>query len=61
MKIIKRGVVPEEREMTGTCNNCSTIIECLAGEAKHHHDQRDGDYSLIICPVCNKEIYLKFM
>lgn len=54
MKIIKRGVVPGEKSVTTTCENCETKFKFLRQEATQRYDQRDGDYLEIHCPVCRK-------
>ena len=53
MKILKRGVKPEEKIYIGKCNICGTIVEAKGNEVKNTYDQRDGDYHTINCPVCN--------
>lgn len=58
MKIIRKGIDPKNRRMTGTCNNCSTEIECIASEAEVHSDIRDGNYYTVRCPVCEYSIYV---
>ena len=56
MQIIKRGQVPEEKELEATCLRCTTVIRFRAGEAKYVDDQRDGDFYQIECPVCKSLI-----
>lgn len=52
MKIIQRGVIPEEREYQVACPKCKTIFEFKHAEATYNSDQRDGDYLSICCPLC---------
>jgi len=56
MKVIKRGQKPEERIYRATCNNCKSVLEFTAGEAKYNSDQRDGDFSSVDCPVCGSNV-----
>lgn len=57
MKIIKRGKVPGKREHTGTCHNCGTVVRFRQEEGKVTHDQRDGDFVTVTCPVCGNQIH----
>lgn len=52
MKIIQRGVIPEEREYQAACTICKTIFEFKRTEATYNTDERDGDYLSICCPLC---------
>ncbi len=56
MKILKRGLPPEERSIKASCNNCKTVVSFKPLEAQYVPDQRDGDYLRIGCPVCNRFI-----
>jgi hypothetical protein len=56
MKIIQRGIIPDEREWKFDCT-CGTVFECLQKEVVLHHDQRDGSYATYTCPVCEGECY----
>jgi len=56
MRIIKRGIPPEEREYQVTCHSCRTEFLFERKEATFHGDQRDGDYLEIKCPVCKKSV-----
>lgn len=57
MKIICRGVDPKEHTWRGTCLNCKTLVEFSKAEARYNHDQRDGDYLTVTCPVCGGDIH----
>jgi len=56
MKIIERGTDPDKRWITTTCVNCLTKFKFKAKEATLVHDQRDGDYFEIKCPLCKKSV-----
>jgi RNase P subunit RPR2 len=56
MKIIKKGKIPKDIPYNVSCDDCSTIFEFHAKEAKYTTDTRDGDYLTIKCPVCKKKI-----
>ena len=57
MRIIERGEIPSERVHEVRCSNCYSKIEFQEHEAKKTYDQRDGNYMIIECPVCNDKIY----
>jgi hypothetical protein len=63
VKIISRGVKPEDKVYKGTCMNCMTVFECQRHEGTFHEarDQRDDSYLSVKCPVCGKSAnaYLK--
>jgi len=52
MRIIKTCVIPGEKVYKVTCSCCKSVTEFKAKEAKHVHDQRDGNYYTIDCLVC---------
>lgn len=57
MEIIERGVLPNDRKYTCTCNTCKTKFRFNRDEAKFVSCQRDGDYLTIPCPVCKYSVY----
>lgn len=57
MRIITKGKLPEDALYEVICQHCKTVFEFERREAKFTSDQRDGDYLIIICPVCNSLIY----
>lgn len=56
MKIIYRGVDPEDRLIQAECINCKTRVEFTPPEAEYVSDQREGDFYRVACPVCGKPI-----
>lgn len=56
MKIIKRGVLPEDIIWQGKCCRCKTIAEEKQSELEVVHD-RDGSFAWHICPVCKTGPY----
>lgn len=54
MRIIKEGKLPEKVVFQLTCKICSTVFEFQREEAKVNHDQREGDYLYVACPLCKK-------
>lgn len=56
MKIITRGIPPEEKLYRSLCIYCKTVFQYIAKEAKLVSDQREGDYLSIACPVCNQPV-----
>lgn len=53
IKIIHRGVKPDELPIQVSCRSCSTLFEFHQTDARVVFDQRDGDYYSIACPVCS--------
>lgn len=56
MRIIERGTPPADKPIQAKCNNCKTLFEFMQNEAQRVHDQRDGDYWHLNCPVCNHTV-----
>lgn len=56
MQIIKRGIIPAERDWKGTCNYCKSIIEAKQAELKVENNQRDGSWGMAKCPVCGSSM-----
>lgn len=56
MKIIKEGQLPQERLYVCTCDNCKTEFSFHQKEGKVVHDQRDGPYITIACPLCQQSV-----
>lgn len=52
MEILKRGTPPKERTHQATCRACGTEFRFRESEGRVTHDQRDGDFIQIDCPVC---------
>lgn len=57
MKILKEGKRPEATVHRGTCNWCDTEIEFARHEGTVTHDQREGDYVSVDCPVCGHSVH----
>lgn len=57
MKIIKRGILPDEKDFRGTCSVCGTIAEAKQKELKVRSDQRDGDTASATCPICKNTMH----
>lgn len=58
MRIIKTGIIPAKRVYRAVCGNCATEFEFEQHEAKITHDQRDGDFLTIPCPLCFREAHV---
>lgn len=56
MKIIHLGKRPEDKIYRAGCVRCETVVEFQATEAVYRHDQRDGDFLQVPCPVCGSTI-----
>lgn len=55
MRVIRKGIPPEEMEHSIKCRKCTTVFAFLRREARRVEDQRDGDYLEIACPVCGEK------
>jgi hypothetical protein len=66
MKIITRGIVPEEKAYTAQCNNCKSVLEYNdkdVDKTKNIYRTYQGlmykvPVKTILCPVCNRNIIL---
>lgn len=56
VRVIKRGMKPEDKVYRGTCRHCSTEVEFKRSAARFHDDQRDGALLQVTCPVCRQQI-----
>lgn len=57
MKIIKHGLLPEERVYRVTCIACKCVFDAEQSEGVYVSDQRDGDFVRFKCPTCNRDVY----
>ena len=57
MLVIKQAQIPEEREFEATCNYCKSVLHFKQAEGKVTHDQRDGSFVTVICPVCKRPVH----
>lgn len=51
MEILEKGQLPQEREYKATCRICNTKFRFKEKEGQLNHDQRDGDYISVTCPL----------
>lgn len=58
MRIIKRGIPPQEKIHQGKCMTCKTVVEFSQAEGKVTYCQKDGNSISIKCPVCGDTIYV---
>lgn len=56
MRIIKPGIIDGDKIEQATCTKCKCEFEFARNEAELIYDQRDGDYRVIGCPTCGKEV-----
>lgn len=56
MKIIKKGIIPEDIEVEKTCKHCKTVFSAKKKEFTYVSYPRDSAYT-ICCPVCNTLLY----
>jgi len=56
MKIIERGIKPDDVVHEARCTRCRTLVEFERREARFVSD-RDGDSLVVTCPVCEQEIW----
>lgn len=61
MKIVTRGLLPNERTYKARCRNCETEIEFIGKEATDYRFARFfKNWKLIGCPVCERTIKTAF-
>lgn len=59
MKIIIYGRTKENTKREIWCGECESLMEVTISElGPIQYDQRDGDYYVIVCPVCGNKVYL---
>jgi predicted RNA-binding Zn-ribbon protein involved in translation (DUF1610 family) len=56
MKIIKKGIPKDEIKSQWGCPKCGSIIESTASDGTVICDQRDGDYVVFVCPICECDV-----
>ena len=57
MKVISRGIPPQNQTYTTTCRDCHSVLEFQKNEARMMSDRNETIY-IITCPVCSKEIWI---
>ena len=57
MKVISRGILPEEQLYRTSCSNCKSILEYQKKEAQIITDRNEVCY-VLVCPVCSHSIYI---
>ena len=57
MKVISRGIPPQNQTYTATCRDCLSVLEFQKNEARVVDDRNETIY-VITCPVCSKEIWI---
>ncbi len=55
MKVIVRGVTPEEKKYQLICSVCKSVVEMLESEGKRNSSYK-GIHFEWTCPVCNRVI-----
>lgn len=59
MKIISRGVVPQDRQFRKECNSCHTIFEFSRKDGDLQND-RNEIVLVVRCPVCTTACSVKY-
>ena len=57
MKVISRGIPPQNQTYTTTCRDCHSVLEFQKNEARMMSDRNETIY-VITCPVCSKKIWI---
>jgi hypothetical protein len=57
MKILHRGILPEEKTYRAECNSCRTTYEFLGAEVKKTEMDRNDTCLVTECPVCHKDVW----
>lgn len=66
MKIITRGIAPEEKTYPAQCDNCNSVLEYndkdIDSTRWKYETSQGREYKVpvktILCPVCNRNIIL---
>lgn len=57
MKILKEGLIPNDKVHGAGCSKCSCVFQFYESEASHfEHGEHDTPYMQIHCPHCNLAI-----
>jgi uncharacterized protein with PIN domain len=57
VRIIKRGIPPEQKSYNVICSHCKSELEVEQQEARPSSDQRDVGVFFVQCPVCKRETW----
>ena len=57
MKVVSRGILPENTNYTVTCRKCVSVLEFQKSDARIVNDRNDMCY-VLKCPVCSNEIWI---
>ena len=57
MKVVSRGILPENINYTATCRKCISVLEFKKSDARIVNDRNDMCY-VLKCPVCSSEIWI---
>lgn len=58
MKLLQRGIPPQETKAEFRCLHCKSLYEAKRSEGTYHSDQREGDYVSFTCQVCRSPIHV---
>ena len=56
IEILEKGEPKSERKFTVGCRGCNSKLRYSKSDGVVVHDQRDGDFLKLDCPVCHKDI-----
>ena len=56
MKLIRRGVIPDEIMYIGTCIYCNSLMEARQDELECYNSRR-GTLRVAPCPVCTRKVH----
>lgn len=57
IEIITRGIPPCETQYKCRCRSCMSVLKFVQSDGKITHDQRDGSFITIKCPVCGDKVH----
>ena len=57
MDILHRGQAPEDRIVETTCRRCGSVLRFRQSEGTVTHDQREGSFVEVGCPVCGGRVF----
>jgi len=59
MKVIRSALEEEHKSKRIKCQHCDSELEITSADVSFVFDQRDGDYAVLQCPCCHRQINIQ--
>jgi DNA-directed RNA polymerase subunit RPC12/RpoP len=56
IEVIRKGQLPSERTVRGSCSHCRAELQWKAKDGQHGSCQRDGEWNTVKCPECGHSV-----